>query len=426
MRAMFSRWNHSIGLRFTLLSFLLVFFISIAFIAVESYFSSRREYHRLNMQISQIEESHVPSIVYSLWLTDYDLLRSQLEATVRFPYILYVQVEDDEGQIFRAGNKEGGGVTVHSMDLQYTRRDSDFYVGKMEIHINERGIWTSILKAELVPVLGHIFITILIAVTVAVLFKKQVGRHIEQLARYVHQSKGPEVEDSFQLVRTHEYDDELQRLVSAVNDMRESLTAHIKEKELLMGEVHHRVKNDLAFIIAFLMLQANATGSAEAAEALNEASQRVSVMSDIYKQIFLSSDFRAVDLSSVLHTIINDIMRKAGLSSENFSTSIDIVEVPIRVSVAYGIILNELLTNTMKYSLAAENEIHVTVSLTAGPSKKHLARLTVKDNGEGFPEQVLRGEKLGYGLSIVKTLIEQYNGEFLIFNQGGANVDVLI
>lgn len=414
-------WNQSVGLRFTFLTFLFVLTMSALFVLTEVYLSYQQELRRLNAQISQIEESHIPAIVSSLWLTDYVTLTRQLEAIERFPHVRRVVVVNVEGDVFQTGDG------AHSMDadggrvLAHVRRNTEIEVGSMWLYVDENELRNAAVTPSIIfSVVGYFAMAVFIAGVVAVLFRKQVGQYIERLSVYAQESTEPEFDETFELHRRKPYDDELHGLVEAINTMRRSLIGHLRERDLLMREVHHRIKNDMGFVMAFLSLQANQSGSSEAAEALQEASQRVSVMANIYKNIFSGSSVQEVDLATVVHDVVRELHDKNVLPSETVAMEVARITVPVRYAVSFGIILNELLTNAAKYSVSDSAAAHIRVAVRAGET--YTAELEVIDSGKGFPADVLNGERLGYGLTVVKALVEQYDGELTLSNESGATV----
>lgn len=96
---------------------------------------------------------------------------------------------------------------------------------------------------------------------------------------------------------------------------------------------------------------------------------------------------------------------------------------PPRISIAFGIIANELPTNAAKYSTASGDGTRVTLSLNPAQSPR-FAELKVQDTGTGFPEDVLRGEESGFGLTIIQALVEQHGGTITLSNDPGATVVV--
>jgi two-component sensor histidine kinase len=420
---MHERWNHSVVFRFTVRTFLWVLCVSVLFILAEGYYSYRLELSRLNAHVDQIEESHVPSIVSSLWLMDYELLNRQLAAIERFPYIHRVVVTNDEGEIFQTREAVPSGRPDRTRALTYTRRGTEIAVGRLELHVDAAALRAAALGSEILSALGHLTTALLAAAVVAVLFRRHVGRHIESIAAHAQKTADPDEEKPFHLDRRTPYDDELAGLVEAINTMRRHLLGRVRERELLMRELHHRIKNDMGFVTALLSLQAGQSTSQEVRGALEEAGQRVSVMAEIYKGIYSGSDLEEVDLSSVIGEVVKNLQRNGLFPAGTVALETEQVTVPVRISVAFGIIANELLTNAAKYSTASGDGTRVTLGLRPF-QLPGVAELMVQDTGKGFPERVLRGEQSGFGLTIIGALVEQYGGTITVSNNPGATVVV--
>lgn len=412
-------WWRSVRFRFSVLTLVLVLVISLVFVAGESYRSYQREVDRLNRQLSQIEQSHIPSIVSSLWLTDYDLLQSQIEAIVRFPYVDRVEVVDDEGAVFSAGVVGDEGLVDQARTLTYSRRGTAFEIGSLRLSIDQAGLRAEALRTELSSAIGHLIAAVLIALAVAFLFRRQVGTHLERLAVYVENARIPEEESRLQLRRKQVYGDELDKLANAINDMHNRLQADLRERELLVSEVHHRIKNDMSFVKALLSLQASRSDTPRTAAALNEASQRVAVMSQIYERLYRSDSFREVELRPLVEQIIGDFRARGVLPPDAVKLVVEPVSVPTRVSVAVGVILNELVTNAVKYAFAQTATPRIVVTVRTDEDEGVL-ELTVADNGDGMPDDVVDGRRLGYGLTIARALAEQHNGSLDLHNDDGA------
>lgn len=419
------RNTQSVGWRFTGYTFALVLAVSVVFVGVEGYRSYRHEVTRLTRYISQIEESHVPSIVSSLWLTDYDLLNRQLDAIARFPYVARVEVIDVDETTHAAGTDARSDLSRRTQKLSYTRRGTSFDVGTMRLYIDQAAIRTVAFRAEVFSAAGHLAGAILSAGIVALLFRRLVGRHLERLAASAQAAPGSDTRAGFALERRKPQQDELDELAQALASMHGSLLGQVAERELLMRDAHHRIKNDLAFVTGLLSLHAHRSDSPDVVGALQDASQRVNVVAEIYQATYSGSSVDSVDLSGVTTRVVAGVQSRGLLQAEAVESDVESVEAPVRLSVAYGVVLNELLTNSVKYAARADSGPAIMVQLDAAQAPR-TARLEVTDNGPGFPGPVLRGERLGYGLTIAKALIEQHSGTMTLENGSGARVTVIL
>ena len=416
-------WYRSVGARFTLFTFLLVVAISAIFVVVDGYCSYLRERERLTENLQQIEESHVTSIVSSLWLTDYELLQRQLEAIERFAYVDRVEVVTDDGVVYAAGTARVQGLEERSRELVYTRRDRHIEIGTLTIFTNQEAIRGATIGAEVLSAAGHLLMALVTAGVVALLFRKQIGRHLADLALQLESAKRPENDAPFRLTRPRGREDELHLLVQAMNSMRENLSAYARSRELLMLEVHHRIKNDLSFVQSLLTLQAAQSKNPETVSALDEAGLRLGVMGEIYERLHTDSSFTEVELSPLVQEIVADLQSKGALSGASVDLSVERIFVPVQMSVGFGIILNELLTNAAKYAGGSSEELRIAVTAGRGASEGSVD-MTVRDDGPGFPERVSSGTGVGFGLSIVDALVKQHRGSLSLANDRGAVVCV--
>ena len=199
----------------------------------------------------------------------------------------------------------------------------------------------------------------------------------------------------------------------------EAITALLKEKEILLREVHHRIKNNLNMIASLLSLQAR-SAKGKSAETMMDARGRVMGMISLYELIYQSQDYRNVDLESYLRAILDEIVQVSGSDKRGIGISGEIgaMTVAVEVSLPLGIIVNELVTNALKHAFAGRDKGAVKVELKmTGPG---VCSLLVADNGRGYPEGASAGEGKGFGLTLVDMLVRQLGGELHTGNEGGA------
>jgi two-component sensor histidine kinase len=200
---------------------------------------------------------------------------------------------------------------------------------------------------------------------------------------------------------------------------------------VLLNEINHRVKNDLAFVGSLLSLQAWQNSDDGTRDALSEAADRVAVIARVYETLSHTPDVEEVELKPLLDELVLDLTMRANGYQLRSEVAVDGITVPIRLSVNVGIIVNELLTNAGKYAAGEYGATEVTIAINGpepfGRSGQAL-RITVSDDGPGFPEHVLRKRQFGFGLTIVDSLVSQYEGTVELANHesGGATIDVTL
>ncbi len=201
----------------------------------------------------------------------------------------------------------------------------------------------------------------------------------------------------------------------------QSLQQGLKEKEVLIQEIHHRVKNNMAVIISLLGLQARTVTNTRVKDALEDSQNRIKSMALIHESLYQSSDLSEISLKDYATTLIHTLVRAMEKTKGKVETQINIDNVNLTVdqAVLCGLIFNELITNSMKYAFSGkrDNLIEVSARYTTNPDE---IKLTVKDNGLGIPEGINIKENKSLGLRIISLLIEnQLEGSWNIKNDNG-------
>lgn len=209
--------------------------------------------------------------------------------------------------------------------------------------------------------------------------------------------------------------------VTDVTDQLEAqaaVTRSLREKETLLKEIHHRVKNNLQVISSLLMLQSEQMPSERARELLAESVQRVRSMALIHQQLYGVESLERIDLGDYARTLAESL-RGALAPHARLRVDASVVEVTVDTAVPFGLILNELLTNAFKYGLPQRDEggeptpgrtgegfdIVVEVGIV-----EERIRVAVTDSGKGPPEGFDPARSSGLGLQLVRTLSRQLRG----------------
>ena len=200
--------------------------------------------------------------------------------------------------------------------------------------------------------------------------------------------------------------------ISDLKNAEDKIVASLKEKEVLIQEINHRVKNNMQIISSLLSLQANHTSSDEAAEILKESRGRVKSMAMIHEKLYHSSNLSRLNMAEYLNNLVSDILRSYSSVSSKLSSNVDVDDIYLNINTALpmGLMVNELVSNSIKHAFL-EGEGNISIKLEYD-GEKYI--LTVSDNGIGLPEDVDPFESSSLGLKLVNSLSIQIEGDLSV------------
>jgi len=202
------------------------------------------------------------------------------------------------------------------------------------------------------------------------------------------------------------------RDITARKKDEERIKNLLKEKELLLNEVHHRIKNNMNTIKGLLTLQLSAEENPEAAASIRDAESRVQSMIMLYDRLYSTENFRELSVEDYLKPLTEEIVGSFPNSGKvKIETEVDDFILNVKTLSPLGIIVNELLTNMMKYAFTGRDKGLIKVS--AHMNDKHVV-VQVQDDGVGVPEPVSFESSTGFGLELVNMLSSQLGGSIRI------------
>tara|TARA_B110000046_G_C13023807_1_gene412646 strand:+ start:2547 stop:4958 length:2412 start_codon:yes stop_codon:yes gene_type:complete len=196
------------------------------------------------------------------------------------------------------------------------------------------------------------------------------------------------------------------------------LIESVKEKEILLKEVHHRVKNNLQVISSILNLQSSYVEDEKTLEIINESQNRIRSMSYIHESLYQTKDFSSIDFHDYITTLVQNLVHSYQLytGKTNLKLDIDKVELILDQAIPCGLILNELVSNSLKYAYpdGKGGDIDIEIKEVEGKIK-----IRVEDFGVGLPEGFKIEESDSLGLGLVDTLVDQIDGELVLKTENG-------
>jgi PAS domain S-box-containing protein len=207
--------------------------------------------------------------------------------------------------------------------------------------------------------------------------------------------------------------------VTELIDARQRLRAALEEKEVLLKEIHHRVKNNLQVIASMLSLQAASIQDEASRAQLLESQHRVRTIALVHEKLYCSKDFTRIpfrtyaeELASYLHHSLAKTGGQVVLDCQ-----IDDVEIEVSTAIPLALILNELLSNALKHAFPDGREGRVTLALSQAPEGPY--EFSVADDGVGFPAGLDFRSTESMGLQIVTILAQQIGGVLAMRRDGG-------
>ena len=199
--------------------------------------------------------------------------------------------------------------------------------------------------------------------------------------------------------------------ISERKQSQERLLSSLREKEVLLREIHHRVKNNLAVISSIFYLQSTYAKDEQTIKMIQESQDRVRSMALVHESLYRSGDLGAVNFGEYLLSLTDHLMRTYRLPSAKVSLRTDIENVTLSIDTAIpcGLILNELISNCLKHAFP-QGAGEISLSLHPAPGGKCVLR--VRDSGVGIPEDLDVREAGSLGMRLVRSLTAQINGTF--------------
>jgi excisionase family DNA binding protein len=205
----------------------------------------------------------------------------------------------------------------------------------------------------------------------------------------------------------------------ALREHEARLTVALREKEVLLQEVHHRVKNNLQVVCSLLSLQGGLIEDPQLRALFHESEQRIQTMALIHETLYQVSDMAAFHLAPYIERLSDALLRAygGGEGLVTLTTHLEDLALPLDSAAPCGLILHELLSNALKHAFPDGQAGAITLDLRAAPDR-HVT-LCVADNGVGVPEGFDVRQSDSLGLQLVGALTEQLGGTLTVARQGG-------
>ena len=200
----------------------------------------------------------------------------------------------------------------------------------------------------------------------------------------------------------------------------EQIKQNLKEKEVLLSEIHHRVKNNMQVISSLLKLQSAKIEDKKYVDMFKDSENRIRSMALIHEKLYQSKDFANVDFNGYVKSIANDLIRSYAVTPDKIklNTKIEDVSLGLDNAIPCGLIINELISNSLKYAFPKDREGEINIVLRSINSDE--IELTLSDDGIGIPAEIDIRETESLGLQLVQLLAEdQLEGNIELDREAG-------
>ena len=203
----------------------------------------------------------------------------------------------------------------------------------------------------------------------------------------------------------------------------EKIKHSLQEKDILLKEVHHRVKNNLQVISSILNLQSSYIKDQNTINILRESQNRIKSMAFIHESLYQTKDFSSINFSEYITNLTSNLVNTYSDFEVRLELNVQTVFLNLDLAIPSGLIINELFSNSLKYAFKGTNKENIiSIELT---SEGEILKLVISDNGVGLPNSIDFRNTESLGLQLVVSLVDQLNGEIQMDNLNGTKYTII-
>jgi len=253
-----------------------------------------------------------------------------------------------------------------------------------------------------------------------------IEKHSKIFESHVHRGDGKEMWISSTLTPIFEHGDQLKKLVFVDTDITESkkmeqqIIASLKEKDVLLKEIHHRVKNNLQIIISLLNLQSGYIKDEETLKAVREGQNRVRSMALVHEKFYQADELSEIDFGDYTEKLCHFLRQSHGEedSPVEFKINTDGVTLDMDHAMPCGMLVTEIVSNSLKYAFPNNRKGQISIEMKKFPQRKIL--FSISDNGIGLPADFDVESSDSLGMQLINALAKQLDGELAVSGKNGA------
>jgi PAS domain S-box-containing protein len=201
----------------------------------------------------------------------------------------------------------------------------------------------------------------------------------------------------------------------------DALRTSLREKEILLKEVHHRVKNNMQVISSLLSLQSAHVRDSQDAELFLESQLRVKSMAIVHERLYQSRDLSSIDFGDYVETIASDLKGSYHLEGVNIRTEIESLRFGVDTAIPCGLLINELVTNSIKHAFPDGRKGTIEIAATRNHDN---VTLVVSDDGVGVPDGLNLNSETTLGVMLIQALTDQLSGTISVDGSNGTRIAI--
>lgn len=408
--------------------------------AFQLFIEFRWDVKTVRTTLHQIEISRLQSVANSIWEFDSNQTRISLEGILRLPDISRVQVKTTLGEEYDLGSEPYGGSKIEMEYPMFSSKRPDLKLGTLRVAASLDGVYSRLLNKAFVIFITQTIKTFFVAMFILFVVREMVTKRLGAIANYARRLNVESLNIPLDLnPPIQEKPDELDSLALDFNDMRSKLMKafsdqklaeqkimrSLREKDTMIRELYHRTKNNMQIIQSMLSLQARESlDNIELQNIVKNIDGRIMAMSLVQQLLYRSKDLSRVSMGEYINELSSLIMESYGIDTDKVSLDIKVKDIffMLDMAVPFGIILNELMTNSVKYAFPFGRKGVITISLGRGNKGKFL--LHYSDNGVGVPGGFDFRNQSSLGLKFIYIIGEQQmNGRIEMSNDNGVKFE---
>jgi two-component sensor histidine kinase len=207
--------------------------------------------------------------------------------------------------------------------------------------------------------------------------------------------------------------------------LEQTIRASLEEKEVLLKEVHHRVKNNLQVISSLLHLQSQHTQDSASVQMFRESQDRVRSMALVHERLYRSKDLSQVDFTDYIQSLATHLFSSHQTDSDCITLAVDVhgIKLSIEAAVPCGLLLNELISNCLKHAFRGRDRGRIQIDLRPIYGREIL--LSVSDDGIGLPRGIDPRSGESFGMQLIADLVDQLHGRVEVDREVGTTVRIV-